>query len=62
LVLELDPEYRWAVVATPGHKLLWVLARERSLDEATYSEILKRINAQGYDANLVKKVPQPIDL
>jgi apolipoprotein D and lipocalin family protein len=59
LVLELDPDYRWAVVATPGHKLLWVLARERALDETTYAEILKRIAAQGYDLNRLAKVPQP---
>ncbi len=59
LVLELDPDYRWAVVATPGHKLLWVLARARSLDDATCAEILQRIQAQGYDVKLVKKVPQP---
>jgi apolipoprotein D and lipocalin family protein len=59
LVLELDPDYRWAVVATPGHKLLWVLARVRALDDATYAEILKRITAQGYDVNRLAKVPQP---
>ncbi len=59
LVLELDPEYRWAVVATPGHKLLWVLARERALDDATYADILKRCAAQGYDLEKIKKVPQP---
>jgi apolipoprotein D and lipocalin family protein len=61
LVLELDPEYRWAVVATPGHKLLWVLARQRQLDDATYAEILKRIAAQGYDPNRLAKVPQPAE-
>jgi apolipoprotein D and lipocalin family protein len=60
LVRELDPEYRWAVVATPGHKLLWVLARERQLDETTYGDILKKITAQGYDTNRVVKVPQPV--
>jgi apolipoprotein D and lipocalin family protein len=59
LVLELDPEYRWAVVGTPERKLLWVLARDRSLDDATYAEILKRIQAQGYDTNRLAKVPQP---
>ena len=59
LVLELDPEYRWAVVATPGHKLLWVLARERALDDATYENIRQRIAAQGYDLEKIKKVPQP---
>jgi len=59
LVLELDPEYRWSVVATPGHSLLWILARDRQLDEKTYGEILQKIALQGYDTNLVTKVPQP---
>ena len=61
LVLELDPDYRWAVVATPGHKLLWVLARERHLNDATYAKILQRIAAQGYDPNRLSKVPQPAE-
>lgn len=59
LVLALDPQYQWAVVATPGHKLLWVLARERHLDETTYSKILQLIAAQGYDTNRLHPVPQP---
>lgn len=60
LVLELDPEYRWAVVGTPKRKLLWVLARQRQLGETTYAEILQRIAAQGYDTNRLAKVPQPL--
>jgi len=59
LVLELNPQYRWAVVATPGHNLLWVLSRERQLDETTYAEILQKIDRQGYDTNRIAKVPQP---
>jgi apolipoprotein D and lipocalin family protein len=59
LVLELDPEYQWAVVGTPKHKLLWVLARQRHLDAPTYAQILQRIAAQGYDTNRLALVPQP---
>ncbi|MEI9864441.1 MAG: lipocalin family protein [Limisphaerales bacterium] len=58
LVLELDPEYQWAVVGTPNRKLLWVLSRQRQLSETTYSEILRRIAEQGYDTNILAKVPQ----
>ena len=59
LVLELDPDYRWAVVGTPKRKLLWVLARDRQLNGSTYAEILQRIAAQGYDTNRLALVPQP---
>jgi len=58
LVLELDPDYRWAVVGTPGRGLLWILARDRQLPAATYAAILERIRAQGYDPAQLAKVPQ----
>jgi apolipoprotein D and lipocalin family protein len=60
LVRELDPQYQWAVVGTPGHKLLWILCRQRQMDDATYADILKLIAAQGYDTSLLTKVPQPM--
>jgi apolipoprotein D and lipocalin family protein len=28
LIIDLDTDYRWAVVTTPDKKLLWILARE----------------------------------
>ena len=59
LVLELDPDYQWAVVGTPGRDLLWVLARQRHLDDVTYGDILRCIAAQGYDTNRLALVPQP---
>jgi apolipoprotein D and lipocalin family protein len=61
LVLELDPDYRWAVVGTPGRNLLWILARDRQLSDETYAAILERIRAQGYDPASLAKVPQPTD-
>jgi len=62
LVLELDPQYQWAVVGTPGRNLLWVLARDRHVTEATYAQILNRIAAQGYDTNRLALVPQPVGI
>jgi apolipoprotein D and lipocalin family protein len=59
LVLELDPDYRWAVVGTPGRDLLWILARDRSLPAADYERILRLIEAQGYDRGKIALVPQP---
>jgi len=59
LVLELDPDYRWAVVGTPGRGLLWILARERQLSAADYEHILGLIEQQGYDRTKIVPVPQP---
>ncbi len=59
LVIDLDPEYRWAVVGHPSRNYLWVLARERSLSGDVYRGILDRAAAQGYDASRILPVPQP---
>lgn len=48
LIIDLDANYRWAVVTTPNRKLLWILAREPALDESTYQDILTRLDAQGF--------------
>jgi apolipoprotein D and lipocalin family protein len=60
LIIDLDPGYQWAVIGHPSRKLAWVLTRNTTLDELTYREILKRMEAQGYDTSLLKKVPQRV--
>lgn len=58
LVIDLDPEYRWAVLGYPKRKYGWILAREKTLPEKTYRMILGRLAAQGYDPARFRKVPQ----
>lgn len=52
-VIDLDPDYRWAVVGHPSRRYLWVLAREPSLDPVILKGILQRVAAQGYDLDQV---------
>lgn len=56
-VLELDSNYRWAVVASRGGKWVWILARETSLPPSTYRELQQRIAARGLDAEKLKRIP-----
>ncbi len=57
-ITDLDPNYQWAVVAHPSRKYGWIMARKRTMPEATYRAILNRLEAQGYRASQFKKVPQ----
>jgi apolipoprotein D and lipocalin family protein len=57
-IIDLDPQYRWAVVGHPSRDYGWVLARGRTLPAATYQGILQRLAAQGYDPARFVKVPQ----
>jgi apolipoprotein D and lipocalin family protein len=59
-VLDLASDYSYAAVGEPGHKYLWILARNHNLSEGQYQEIVQRLAKQGYDtAGLVKTRHQP---
>jgi apolipoprotein D and lipocalin family protein len=58
VVIDLDPDYQWAVIGHPSRRYGWVLSRTRALPDATYKGILDRLRAQGYDTSKFARVPQ----
>lgn len=48
-IIELDPDYRYAVVGHPDRDYLWILSRSPTMDEGTYEGIQRRLKDQGYD-------------
>lgn len=50
VVVGLDPDYQWALVAHPSRKYGWILARAPSLPPALLADLAGRLAAQGYDA------------
>jgi len=58
-IIDLDPEYRYAVVGHPGRKYLWILSRTRTMDPLIYSGILERLTGQGYDTSQLRVTLQP---
>ena len=58
LILDLDPDYQWVAVGHPSRRYGWIMARARTLPEATYQGILTRLGEQGYDTSRFGKVPQ----
>lgn len=59
-VIDLAPDYSYAVVGHPSRDYLWILARTPQLPEDTYSGIVKRLQDQGYPLDrLVRTVQAP---
>ena len=58
LVLDLDPEYRWAVVGAPSRRLLWVLSRTTSLAEADYAAAVEIARGQGFAVDRLVRTEQ----
>jgi apolipoprotein D and lipocalin family protein len=57
-VIDLDSEYRWAVIGHPSRRYGWVISRTPSLPDDIYAGILQRLRGQGYDPTKFVKVPQ----
>jgi apolipoprotein D and lipocalin family protein len=57
-IIDLDPDYRWAVVGEPDRKYFWILSREPRLDDTLYQQILDRAKQQGYDVGPMVKTKQ----
>lgn len=47
-ILDLDQEYRAALVGTPDRRYLWILSRAPQLDEASYRRLVERAQQLGY--------------
>lgn len=61
LVLEVAPDYSWALVGQPSRKLGWVLARDPRMDATLYSLLLDKFRGYGYDTARFARVPQFVE-
>lgn len=57
-ILEVDPDYQWALLGTPKRDLAWVFAREPLMDDAEYAALVERLRRFGYEPADLKRVPQ----
>jgi apolipoprotein D and lipocalin family protein len=57
-IMYLDKDYRYVLVGDPALKYLWILSREKKMDEATYNMLLQKAKDSGYDVNTIIRVEQ----
>ncbi|MDQ3262925.1 MAG: lipocalin family protein [Myxococcota bacterium] len=58
-VIQLDPDYQFAVVGHPGRDYLWILGRTPVMSEEVYAGILRRLESQGYELARLHRTLQP---
>lgn len=58
-IIELGPNYEYAVVGHPSRDYLWILSRRPNLEPEAYSAILSHVEAMGYDRNRLQRTVQP---
>lgn len=53
-IIDLDPDYKWAVVSGPSRKYLWILSRTPDMDKTAYKSITDRLEKNGFDLSRLK--------
>ncbi|MGH8427279.1 MAG: lipocalin family protein [Gammaproteobacteria bacterium] len=57
-VIELDPDYQWAVVGSPSRKYLWVLSRKPTMSRDRFQQLVAHAKQRGYPVDrLVMAAP-----
>ena len=54
-IIDLSPDYEYAVIGEPSRKYLWILSRTAKMDDKLYAEITGRLAAKGYDASKLER-------
>jgi apolipoprotein D and lipocalin family protein len=58
-IIDLDPDYRVAVVGAPSGGYGWILARSPRLEPAQLEQALGALRRNGYDTDKIIQVAQP---
>ena len=57
-ILDLGPNYEYAVVGDPSRKYLWILSRTPTLDEDVYQMLVDKMSKQGFRTDLMIRTLQ----
>jgi len=60
-ILDLGPNYEYAVVGDPSRDYLWILSRTPQLDEALYQQLLAKMATRGFQTDRMIKTLQVSD-
>jgi len=61
-IIDLDPNYQYAVVGDPKRQYLWILSRSPEMKDAIYQNILRRVETMGYKPGKLVKTPQNVEV
>ncbi|WP_334179154.1 lipocalin family protein [Pseudoxanthomonas sp.] len=57
-IVDVAPDYSWALADYPGRDMGWILSRDAVMDDAQYQDLVKRARDHGINARQLVRVPQ----
>jgi apolipoprotein D and lipocalin family protein len=50
-IIDLAPDYSYAVIGEPSRKYLWILSRTKNIVPSEYEKVISRLKGMGYDTD-----------
>ncbi len=60
-VLYVDADYQTTIIGRSARDYLWIMSRQPAIPEERFAELLRRVEADGYDVGKLRRVPQKWD-
>ncbi len=60
-ILDLGPNYEYAVVGAPNRDYLWILSRTPQLDEQLYQSLLTKMATRGFETERMIRTSHPTE-
>jgi apolipoprotein D and lipocalin family protein len=57
-VLEVAPDYSWALIDYPERDLGWIFSRDPNVDDALYQQLVRKMRDYGINARQLVREPQ----
>lgn len=61
-IIDLDSDYQYAAVGDPKREYLWILSRQPEMNDATYQNILRRVEVMRFNPGKLVKTPQGVEV
>lgn len=58
LIVRLADDYSYTAVSVPSKKLVWIMSREKSMNEKVYQDLYDHLKKDGYSVESMRRVPQ----
>ncbi|MFC2087698.1 lipocalin family protein [Bacteroidota bacterium] len=57
-IISLDENYTWALIGDPSRKYLWILSKNKVLDDKIFNQLVVKAKDQGFDIKKLIKIEQ----
>jgi apolipoprotein D and lipocalin family protein len=57
-IINLDPDYKWAVVGAPGRNYLWILSRTPQISDDLHQRLVEDAKQKGFDTSRLVRTKQ----